>query len=227
MTEPTRAVPLLGDISLDLVQQVEHVLDGGFTATRIAGLDGDLQHRTGRSSHRIRLAGELVGADTAAALEALQKAAAEGAELTFAADITTALVLQQVVITWFHATAVAGTPNRYRYEIHLSESPQLPPPTELSPFGGLDDFGVGDLGFDTDVLGDLEDLAGRAAGAVDAAMAAVDAVQALAALADLSLPDASGVLSPLQQPLDQVAGAASALSDAAGALVATFQGGQP
>jgi hypothetical protein len=207
------------------VQQVEHVLDGGFGATRVAGLDGELHHRTGRPSHRVRLVGELVGTDTAATLETLQKAAADGTELTFAADITTALELRQVVITWFHAAAVAGAPNRYRYEIHLSESPPLPPPAELDPFGGLGDFGVGDLGFDTDLLGGLEDLAGQVAGAVDAAMDAVDAVQALAALADLNVPDASGLLGPLQQPIDQVTSAGSALSDAASALVATFQGG--
>ena len=28
------------------------------------------------------------------------------------------------------------------------DRPKLPPPAELSPFGGLDEFGLGDLGFD-------------------------------------------------------------------------------
>jgi len=225
MTEPARAIPLLGEVSLALVQQVEHRLDGGFTATRIAGLPGELQQRSGRPSHRIRLCGELIGADAGDQLATLQKAAADGSELPFAADIGTALELQNVVVTWFHAAAVAGAPNRYRYEIHLAESPPLPPPAELDPFGGLGDFGLGDLGFDTDLLGDLADLADQVAGAVDAALDAVNAVQALAALADLSVPDPSGLLAPLAEPLQQIGTAGSSLVSAAQKLGAAFGGG--
>jgi hypothetical protein len=224
MTAPARPIPLLGDISLELVQSIEHVLDGGFTAATVVGLDGQLQHRSARPSHRIRLCGQLIGAATATQLATLQHAASAGTELTFAADITTALELQRVVITWFRAAAVPGTLDTYRYELHLAESPPLPPPAELEPFGGLGDFGVGDLGFDTDLLDDITAAAEQVAGAVDAAVDAVNAVQALAALADLDVPNPSGLLDPLAQPLRQIGEMSSGLAGAARALGTAFGG---
>lgn len=222
-----RPVPLLGDLSLDAVQEIAHELDGGFVATRVAGLDGEVQQRTGRPSHRVVLSGELVGDGTADALAALQKAAASGDEVTFAADITTALELQQVVVVALRAAAVAGTGPRYRYELWLAESPPLPSPAELEGFGGLDDFGLGDLGFDDlgGVLGDITDLAGSVADAVDKAVDAVQAVQSLAALADLGVPDASGLFAPLATPVKAVGDAAGRLVRAAGDLGAAFGGG--
>lgn len=224
----TRPTPLLGDLTLDAVQHIEHLLDGGHTSTPITGLDGELQQRTGRPSHRIVLRGEVFGADAADRLGGIQTAAAEGTELTFAADIATALELQKVVVTRLHVVAVAGHTDRYGYELHLAESPELPPPAELSGFGGLglDGLGLGDLGFGDlgGVLDDIGDLAGQVAGAVDQAMAAVEAVQALAALADLGLPDPSGLLAPLSGPVAAVGAAASAMTSAAAALGDAFGG---
>ncbi|HLF78911.1 MAG TPA: hypothetical protein VJB57_15640 [Dehalococcoidia bacterium] len=192
------AVPLLGDISLQYVQQIEHTLEGGFVSTPIAGLPGDLQQRTGRPSHRIQISGVLFGAKAAEELGKLQDAAAAGKELTFASDITTALDLQRVVITHFRAIEVAGQPGRYRYGVALAESPPLPPPAQVEPFGGLGDFGIGDLGFDTDLLGELGDLAGEVAGAVTAAMDAIDTLSALASLGDI------GGLGNFMQPFEPV-----------------------
>src|SRR4051794_9029397 len=117
MSDGPRPVPLLGDISLEYVQRIEHALDGGFLATRIAGLPGELQQRAGRPSHRIRIRGVLFGETAAADLKKLQDAAAAGAELTFAADITTAVDLKQVVITSFRCADSAGHPGRFGYEL--------------------------------------------------------------------------------------------------------------
>ena len=75
-----RTVPLLGDISLSAVQRVEHALDGGFVAIRIAGLAGELQQRAGRTSHRILITGLLLGASAADYLKKLQDAAQVGSE---------------------------------------------------------------------------------------------------------------------------------------------------
>jgi hypothetical protein len=219
-----RAVPLLGDMELDLVQSIEHVLDAGFVGARVAGLDGEVQQRSGRPSHRIRIRGELMGTDVADRLTALQQAASAGEELTFAADITTALELQHVVVTWFAATQVAGVPHRCAYEVHLAESPPLPPPASLDAFGGLDDFGLGDLGFDTDILGDIADLAGDVASAVDQALDAVAALQSLAALAG-GLPDASGLLGPLAAPVEEVARIGETFRTAGASLGGLFGGG--
>ena len=57
-----RPTPLLGDVSLQYVQTIEHHLDGGFQATGVIALPGELQQRAARPSHRIRLTGVLFGA---------------------------------------------------------------------------------------------------------------------------------------------------------------------
>ncbi len=218
----THQIPLLGDLSLEYVQRIEHALDGGFASTRIASLPGELQQRAGRPSHRIHLQGVLFGDGVADALSSLQTAAATGEELTFAADITTALELQRVVITGFRAIETAGDPAQFTYQISLAESPPLPPPAEVSGFGfgGLDDFGLGDLGFDTDVLGDIADLASDVAGAVDQALDVIDALGALASLGDLG--GIGGVFDPLNAPVERVGSIATDLGGAVSALREAF-----
>ncbi|MGE0824812.1 MAG: hypothetical protein AB7P18_22170 [Candidatus Binatia bacterium] len=217
----TRPMPLLGDISLRFVQRMEHTLAGGFVATPIASLAGELQQRASRPSHRIWLSGILFGDDAADQLATLQTAAQTGEELTFAADITTALDLQKVVITAFRAVEVAGTPKQFQYDLHLAESPPLPPPAQISGFGGLDDFGLGDLGIDTSVLDDIQDLAGEVAGAVDAALDVVEQLEALASLADLG--SLGGFLEPLQQSVSSVETVAANFSAATRDLARVFQ----
>jgi hypothetical protein len=207
-----RPIPLLGSVSLEFVQRIEHSLDGVFAAARIAGLEGEVQQRAGRPSHRIRIAGVLFGDSAGDDLAALQQAAVAGDELTFAADITTALDLQRVVIDSLRAVQAAGEPNRFDYELSIVESPPLPPPAQVSAFGGLDEFGLGDLGFDTDVLGDLQSLADDVAGAVDSALDAIDQLSALANLDGLSL---GGFLEPLNQQVGGVSQTGSNFGDGA------------
>jgi hypothetical protein len=218
----SRPIPLLGDVALDYVQAIEHSLDGGFVPTAIANLPGDLQQRSSRRSHRIHIAGVLFGEGAADQLSSLQTAATEGEELSFAADISTALELQNVVITDFQAAEVAGEPGRYFYRLSLAESPPLPPPVEVSGFGfgGLDDFGLGDLGFDTDILGDLTDLAGDIAGAVSDAMDVLDTLSALANIGDLG--GIGGVFDPLNEPVAKVGQIAQDLTGAVGRMGEAF-----
>jgi hypothetical protein len=218
---PDRPVPLLGDISLTSVQRVEHALDGGFAPTRIASLPGELQQRSGRPSHRVLLSGLLFGDAAAGDLATLQDAAAAGEELTFAADITTALELQRVVVTHLRAVEDSGIPGLFAYEIGLAESPPLPPPAELEPFGGLGDFGLGDLGFDAPgLLDDLQDLAGEVAAAVDQALEVVGQLGALAGLEGLNLD--AGFLEPLGAASTAVGGIAAELSSAARSIGEAF-----
>jgi hypothetical protein len=214
------AMPLIGEIALTAVQVIEHAQDGGFVSTRIAGLPGELQQRLARPSHRIRIAGVLFADDALDQLGTLQQAAADGEELTFAADITTALDLTQVVITSFWAQAEAGMPDRYLYELVLAESPPLPAPAQVSSFGGLGDFGVGDLGFDTSVLGDIADTASKAAAAVEQAVAVVDTLQALSKLGDLNI--SSGVLKPVDDAIRRVGKLGEAFRKAGSGLAGVF-----
>lgn len=213
-----RPVPLLGGISLEMVQRIEHSLDGGFADTRIAGLEGDLQQRTSRRSHRIVLRGVLAGDTAADELKKLQDASAAGSELDFSSDITSALDLQKVVIAELRSSESAGEPNRFDYMLSLVESPPLPPPAQLSSFGGLDDFGVGDLGFDTDMLGDLANAAGDIAGAVDAAMSAIDTLSALAGGA----LNVGSILEPMQTATGKLAAIAPQMQKAMSGLSEAF-----
>jgi hypothetical protein len=216
-----RPIPLLGDISLEMIQHIEHSLDGGFAATQIAGLDGELQQRTGRRSHRIVIRGVLAGDAAADELKKLQEAAATGSELDFSSDITSAIDLQKVVIAELRSSESAGEPDRFDYVISLVESPPLPPPAQLSSFGGLDDFGVGDLGFDTGMLGDLADMAGNIAGAVDAAMSAIDTLSALAGGA----LNVGSILEPMQTATGKLAAIAPQMQKAMSGLSGAFSKG--
>lgn len=214
------AMPLIGDIALEAVQVIEHAQDGGFVSTRIAGLPGELQQRLARPSHRIRIAGVLFGDEALDKLGTLQKAAQDGAEVTFAADITTALELKKVVVSSFWAQAEAGMPDRYLYEVVIVESPPLPPPAQVSSFGGLGDFGLGDLGFDTSILGDIADAASKVASAVEQAIAVVDTLQALSKLGDLNV--SGGMLKPVEDAVGRVGKLGDAFKKAGSGLAGVF-----
>ncbi len=216
---PDRPVPLLGSISLNSVQRVEHSLDSGFASTPIAGLPGELQQRANRLSHRIRIQGTLFGDAAADDLKALQQAAEKGEEITFSADITQALELQKVVLVGFSAVEIAGQPNLFRYDVSLTESPPLPPPAQVSGFGGLDDFGLGDFGFDTDILGDIAGLAGDVANAVNDALAVVDALSALTNLDGLDL---GNFLKPMSDSAGRVTSIGGNVQKAFGGLSKAF-----
>lgn len=216
-----RPVPLLGGISLQMIQRIEHSLDAGFADTQIAGLEGELQQRTNRRSHRIFISGVLAGDKAADELKKLQDAATAGAELDFSSDITKALDLQKVVITELRSSEVAGEPNRFDYALSLVESPPLPPPAQLSSFGGLDDFGLGDLGFDTDILGDLAGMAGDIAAAANAAMSAIDTLSALAGGA----LNVGNILGPMQNATGKLAAIAPQMQSAMSGLADAFSKG--
>jgi hypothetical protein len=201
------ATPMIGDVELEAVQWIRQETDQGFARQRVAGLEGTLHQRLGRRSHRVVLAGLLVTETAADDLKALQEKAGSGEEVTFTADITTALSVEHMVIESFAAEQVVGRGAQYAYTIALAESPPLPPPAEVTGFGGLDDFGVGDLGFDADLGGLLDgisDQAGALTGALDAALDAVDQLESLAALANLA--DIGSPLQPLTETVDQLAG---------------------
>jgi len=208
-------LPLIGDLALSSVQQIDHTLNGGFERVGVPGLDGDVLQRAGRGSHTMWIRGVFSGATAFADLGALQGLAAGGEEVSFSADITTALELERVVVADLRAQAVAGTQNLVQYEICVVESPPLPPPAEVSGFGGLDDFGLGDLGFDADIMGDLAALADDVAGAVDAVMEAADQLAALAALSSI---DVGGPLQPLADTISGVSSVAGTFGDVAKSL---------
>jgi hypothetical protein len=181
--------PMIDDIQLVAVQRIRQQTHQDYVKQRIPGLEGELHQRLGRRSHRVHLTGLLLPGTGQDDLKKLQEKATAGEEVTFTADITTALEIDRMVIEAFQAEQEVGPAGQIAYAMVLSESPPLPPPAEVSAFGGLGDFGLGDLGFDPgalgDVLSDVQSQAGALGELADAALAAVDQLQALANLADL------------------------------------------
>ncbi|WP_444665187.1 hypothetical protein ACT17Q_06845 [Cellulomonas sp. CW35] len=214
-----RPMPVIGDVTLTAAQRVDHALDGGFVDVPVLGLPGHAQQRSGRPSHRVAIAAVLAGPTALDDLGTLQTLAASGEPTTFTADIVTALELQHVVVTRLAASEVAGRPGVVEVLLELAEDPPLPPPAQLAGFGGLDDFGLGDLGFDTDLLDDLSGLADDVAGAVEGALAAVDALSALSGLASF---DFDGVLAPVQDLQRSIETAGDQLGTALDALGQVF-----
>jgi hypothetical protein len=193
------AIPVIDDIELRAVQYIRQETDQGFARHRIAGLDGTLHQKLGRRSHRVSISGMVLSETAEDDLGTLQEKATSGEEVTFVADITTALEVEKMVI---------GRKDQYSYMVVLAESPPLPPPAEVSPFGGLGEFGLGDLGFDADALGGLVDgVLDQAGSVMDTLDSALDAVEQLSALA--SLADLADIASPLKPVSEQVEGLGS------------------
>ena len=207
---------MIDDIELKAVQYIRQETEQDFVKQKIAGLDGTLHQKLGRRSHRVVLSGLLLPATAAEDLKKLQQKASEGAEVSFTADITTALEIQKMVIESFHAEQHVGPAGQIAYTIVLAESPPLPPPAEVSAFGGLGDFGLGDLGFDPgalgDVLNEIQDQANAVMDAVDSALDAVEQISALANLADLA-----SITNPMR-PLTSKIGELGSLGPAVGGL---------
>jgi hypothetical protein len=211
---------MIDDVELKAAQCVRQETDQAFVEHRIAGLDGTVHQKLGRRSHRVVLAGILLPETAADDLKTLQEKASTGAEVTFTADIATALAVDHMVIESLAVEQDVESGGGYAYTASLVESPPLPPPAELSAFGGLDEFGFGDLGFD---LGALESLAGdiaaQAGGIMDAVDGALDAVGQIASLASLAnLGDLSNPLTPLTDAVDDLAGVGSSVGETLGEL---------
>lgn len=212
--------PMIDDVELKAAQCIRQETDQAFVSHRVAGLDGTVHQKLGRRSHRIVLEGFLLPDTAADDLKTLQEKAAAGAEVSFTADIATALNVDHMLIESLAVEQAVESGGGFAYTVTLVESPALPPPAQLSAFGGLDEFGLGDLGFDpgalADLAGDVLDQAGSIADAVDGALSAVEQLASLASLADLS--SLSNPLTPLTDAVGELATVGASVGSALGEL---------
>ena len=207
-----RPIPMIDDLALDYVTRARQRTAQRSLSLSVPGLDGDVQQVIGRASYEIEVVGVLAGGEAADKLKSLQAKVKTGDEVTFTADITSALELAPVIVVLAQFEEHAGMPGYYDYRLVLRESPPLPPPAELSPFGGLDGM---DLGFDTDILGDIADAAGTLQGAIEQVAGALDTLEALAGLGDLGL---NNPLTPMMEKADRLGGSAEGSAGAAQGL---------
>jgi hypothetical protein len=215
MSDGDRTVPMIDDLALDYVTWARHRNAQRSLSLPVPGLDGDVQQVLGRASHEIDIRGALVGEDSADKLSSLQQKVITGEEVTFTADIVTALELDKVIVVAAEFEEHGGRPGYYDYRLTLRESPPLPPPAELTSPGGLGDLGMGDLGFDTDLLGDIAGMAGDLQNAIETVSGALDTLGALASLGDLGL---NNPLSPMVDEAGKVGSSGSGATGAAGKL---------
>lgn len=214
----SRAVPTIDDIQLDPVLVIRQRTRTRLGPTPVVGLAGDVQQRLGRASHEVELRGLLHGEDALDKLDALQDKVVAGEEVDFTADITTALEIAKMIVVEAEFEELAGHPNRFEYRLLLRESPPLPEPASLAPFGGLEGF---DVGFDTDVLGDIADMAGELQGAMDLLGDVMAGLDALAGLASL---DAGNPLQPMQDQAGSLGDAGAGSGEAVGGLRGLTEG---
>ena len=214
----TRPIPMIDDLALDYVTRARQRTVQRFQSLPVPGLDGNVQQGFGRGSFEIELAGVLVGEEVQDRLRELQEKVASGEETSFTADIANALEMEHVVIVGAEFEERAGRPGQFRYQLWLRESPPLPEPAELSGLGGL---AGPDLGFDTDLLDDIADMAGDLQDAVDAVTDVLGELEALAGLADLSL---GNPLSPVQEEGEGLGASGAEAGSAAAGLTGLLEG---
>jgi hypothetical protein len=206
---------MIDDVALEQVAWIRQRTRPRIASLPILGLEGDAQQKLGRGSHEVELAGVLFGDVARDAVATLQGKAKAGMEVTFAADIVTALELSKMLLVDAEFSEAAGHPDHYQYRILLRESPPLPEPARLSSFGGLDGFDVGfDMGALGDVVADIAAVAGEIQAAVEAATQALGALEAMAGLADLA---SGNPLSPLTDAISAL-GQGGRLGDAGASL---------
>lgn len=113
---------MIDDIELKAVQHVCQDTAAVFAEQHIVGLDGTLHQKLGRRSHRVELRGLLLPDTATDDLKSLQEKSSKGDEVTFTADITTALSIDKMVIERFSAEQHVGPAGQIAYEIVLVES---------------------------------------------------------------------------------------------------------
>lgn len=118
--------PMLDDIELQLVQDVEAEDEEVIVQHGVPVLEGDFLQDTGRRASRISLTGIMVGEEVADALKKLRNKFRAAEPVPFVADIATATKVDKVLIEEMGIRDLAGKPERFEYALTMREF--IPPP---------------------------------------------------------------------------------------------------
>lgn len=124
------AKPMLDDIELQQVQNIDVEEDQVLVQHHVPALEGDFLQRMGRRATAIELAGVITGPQAGEALETLREKFHAAEPVSFVADITTATKVDKVFIEEMRTRDLAGKPERFEYALLLREF--IPPPATVT-----------------------------------------------------------------------------------------------
>lgn len=119
--------PMLGDLELEQVQLVETDEDQLVVRHPVPVLEGDFLQDLGRRGARVSLAGVLTAPEVGDSLADLRTAFHAGDPVSFVSDITTATLVDQVLIERMDVRELAGRPSAYEYFLTLRELTEAEP----------------------------------------------------------------------------------------------------
>jgi len=160
--------PVIGDWNVPSIERIQTVEGRRIARLPVPGLLGDIQQDLGTSSLSVRIEGSLHGDDARDAfLESLREKFRAGDPVTFAADITNATELDQVLIEALEVEEANDSADSFRYSIVLREYVEPPePPSPLDSLGselGAELDSLASLGLDAlnlpDLLGEIPSIA--------------------------------------------------------------------
>lgn len=120
------AKPMLDDVELQHVQQVDAEDEQVLAQHGVPALEGDFLQDLGRRVTRFTLVGVMNGTEAAEQLKTLRLKFRNAEPVSFVSDIATATTVDQVLIEEFGVRELAGKPARFEYRVTLREF--LPPP---------------------------------------------------------------------------------------------------
>jgi outer membrane protein OmpA-like peptidoglycan-associated protein len=115
------ARPMLGDLELEQVQVVQADEDQLVTRHPVPGLEGDFWQVLGRRGTQFSLTGILTAPDTVEHLGELRSRFHAGDPVSFVSDISTATLVDQVLIERMEVRELAGRPSAFEYAFVLRE----------------------------------------------------------------------------------------------------------
>src|SRR5260221_1364978 len=127
------AKPMLDDLELQQVQEVDSEEDQVFDQHGVPALEGDFFQGLGRRATSVSLTGVLTDDTAADDLKRLRDKFHNGTAVPFTTDIATATQIDKVLIEELGVRELAGKPQRFAYAITLREFVPPPPPKQEPP----------------------------------------------------------------------------------------------
>ncbi|WP_407343266.1 peptidoglycan-binding protein [Pengzhenrongella phosphoraccumulans] len=119
--------PMLGDLELEQVQLVETDEDQVVVRHPVPALEGDFLQDLGRRGARLSLTGVLTKPDVQDNLKDLRAAFHAGDPVAFVSDISSATLVDQVLIERMDVRELAGRDSAYEYHLTLRELTEAEP----------------------------------------------------------------------------------------------------